>query len=1187
MIIVGAVIVTGVRFSLKRYPPIEQVNLWIKKQFPYPITIQDATLSWKGVTPLVTLASVDMTNEEGISHHCDEIQLRIALWPLIKRQLHLKSLTLQGAELEITESEQGKFHVTDFPKFAWDSSMDNPLNASKVRLKSWQILESDIALTRYNGNKISGEIEYINGNMQTSHFGFSTGHANFNVKAVTIWDMQAAQEHLVGVVSGGASLKKTPKVLEIRGTDIQMGQVPEGTAAQKQWNFEADLYSDQPHLNFVSNHFDLESWPALLVRLGVIPSTWEAAIESAALQGDVTYIHVAADKAGHAWKPTTIDVVFDNISYGSPETAIRLSPLSGALSFDGHQGKLLIHSRELTFDFPKYYQSPMALSEVNFDVKLLKDKEAWTISGKSVHAKYHHTPIGGEFSLSFSENQPWPEVDISMQLGEIGSREALPLLPDAKFPPALMTWLDRAVQAGKLRSTAFVLKGPLQDFPFDKQTGVFKVKCELADVTLDYDERWPKLEHIKADLHFNNRSLKIDGDKATIRGAVVEDIDAIIPNLSATVPMLTVDTQIRGSIVKGQDIIMHSPLKSNLGAALAPFPMKGQIDLSLGLEIPISKSAESNIQVRGLVGLHDAQMDLPDWDLCLDTLSGEIQFSDQHIQAPRLKGRLLGSDALFSVVGDFKAEDAYLKIGCQGRIDEQQLEAWKMYPELPFVQGETSYQATLNISPKQNEQYHFSCISDLKGIEVDAPMPLGKAPHDFKPFKLDIYVEPRNMVRSFTQYGDVLSAAVSTQRHEGTKMLGGHLHIGEKQLAKFREDGIFLVDGEVEQVDFNSWKQFLSRCHIPSKSAEGSDYGVDPLLALEIDTLVFQGLPIKHATLEAELQKESNLWNIHLVGSGVSGMIFYSPDKDKDLQINLQKLILTKEDTEHLTALSSDGSSTLDRPLDLTIAEGSINEIPLSQVSLRMHASGTGYVFDKLALTIPGADLRMTGQWDHFKGPDFVQLKGNIKLRNTTEVFKTLDKPTSIKQAKGSINFNLDWQGKPYKPDLPTLSGILDLRLEKGAIQGVNPGLGRILNLVNLDNVKRRLNLDFSDVTQNGFIFNDLTGRLEFGKGKVSSNDIVINAPSAKIIGFGQADLLTQGIHGEMTVMPHLTATLPMAAAIAVGNPAVGAAVWIVDKMVGDKIQEIHRFRYRLAGSWQSPQVDELEFSLNPYTLLE
>ena len=67
-----------------------------------------------------------------------------------------------------------------------------------------------------------------------------------------------------------------------------------------------------------------------------------------------------------------------------------------------------------------------------------------------------------------------------------------------------------------------------------------------------------------------------------------------------------------------------------------------------------------------------------------------------------------------------------------------------------------------------------------------------------------------------------------------------------------------------------------------------------------------------------------------------------------------------------------------------------------------------------------------------------------------------------------------------------------------------------------------------------------------------------------------------QGLNGEMIVMPDVTGSLPVAAAIASANPAVGAAVWVVDKLFGNKIQQIHRIRYKVLGTWASPKVEEV-----------
>ena len=125
--------------------------------------------------------------------------------------------------------------------------------------------------------------------------------------------------------------------------------------------------------------------------------------------------------------------------------------------------------------------------------------------------------------------------------------------------------------------------------------------------------------------------------------------------------------------------------------------------------------------------------------------------------------------------------------------------------------------------------------------------------------------------------------------------------------------------------------------------------------------------------------------------------------------------------------------------------------------------------------------------------------------------------------------------------------------MSNGTVQGVDPGLGRVLNLLSLDTVQRRLNFDFSDVTQKGFAFDEFDADFQFGKGKVSSNKVSLKGPSANIESYGQADLENQEISGIIIMMPNVTGSLPVAAAIAAGNPAVGAAVWLVDKMVGKK----------------------------------
>ena len=60
-----------------------------------------------------------------------------------------------------------------------------------------------------------------------------------------------------------------------------------------------------------------------------------------------------------------------------------------------------------------------------------------------------------------------------------------------------------------------------------------------------------------------------------------------------------------------------------------------------------------------------------------------------------------------------------------------------------------------------------------------------------------------------------------------------------------------------------------------------------------------------------------------------------------------------------------------------------------------------------------------------------------------------------------------------------------------------------------------------------------------------------------------------------MTVTPQLSASLPIAGAIA-GGPAVGAAVFIAEKLVGDEFNRISRVQYQVDGTWDAPSYRKL-----------
>jgi uncharacterized protein YhdP len=191
------------------------------------------------------------------------------------------------------------------------------------------------------------------------------------------------------------------------------------------------------------------------------------------------------------------------------------------------------------------------------------------------------------------------------------------------------------------------------------------------------------------------------------------------------------------------------------------------------------------------------------------------------------------------------------------------------------------------------------------------------------------------------------------------------------------------------------------------------------------------------------------------------------------------------------------------------------------------------------------------------------------------ETLSRWDFPSAIRESSGVIQYQLRWPKHPFQFKLGLVDGGAELKFDKGRILGVNSGLGRIMSLLNLENIYRRLRLDFSDLVKKGFVFDTLKGNFRFDNGVAKTDKLSIDGPSAKITLGGIANMNTKAVNLEMAVLPHMGTGLPIAAAIAVGNPAVGAGLWIIDKLTGSKINKISEHHYHVTGTWDAPRIAE------------
>ena len=127
--------------------------------------------------------------------------------------------------------------------------------------------------------------------------------------------------------------------------------------------------------------------------------------------------------------------------------------------------------------------------------------------------------------------------------------------------------------------------------------------------------------------------------------------------------------------------------------------------------------------------------------------------------------------------------------------------------------------------------------------------------------------------------------------------------------------------------------------------------------------------------------------------------------------------------------------------------------------------------------------------------------------------------------------------------------------------------------MLNLDNIFRRLTLDFSDITREGTAFNSVTGEATLFDGKlVTRGPVEIDGSATHFTLQGEADLVQRTLDQRLGITVPVSQNLPLAAVLA-GAPQVGVGLYLAHKLFGGWLDKATQIHYRVHGPWSSPQL--------------
>ncbi|WP_456373950.1 YhdP family phospholipid transporter [Thiolapillus sp.] len=838
---------------------------------------------------------------------------------------------------------------------------------------------------------------------------------------------------------------------------------------------------------------------------------------------------------------------FSQLSFQPWKKLPGVNNFSGNVLFQENRAQLNLDTQNAQLLFTDLFRQPLSVAALKGKIEWRKTTgDAWILQSDHLLADNADLQTVSRIRVEKTTDSA-PIMDIQTDFRNGNGAHASLYYPTGIMGRKLVAWLDAAIVSGHVPHGSFLFHGPLAKghFPFHKtHDGHFEVLFDVEDLELAYQAQWPPLQGTAASVRFHNNDLGIEADRARIYRTRVRRASASIASLKPLQPLL-ISGKTTGPMSDYLRLLRETPLQDTLAKRVRDLSVGGNAELQLQLAIPLPARKDKPPGFDLAIDFRSgASLLLKQQQLQLKNLRGQLKIDNQGLHADGIQATALGTDVLVSM----KPIRHATLIEAQGTIPAQGL--LQQYPQLAALgmQGKAYMNMQLEIpglDAAEKEPTRLHITTDLKGLALKLPAPLGKKAGQAIPLRLDMHLGETNTATT-VKYGKLLGITFKQDDRQEAELLA-----------------------KIATLPVRSWLDHFGK-H-PSQDSASLTFRHIRLEAGKLDAS-----PLLASSFLLDLHRSADLWKGQISSDSISGSVTFSNDLlTRPVVLSLDKLYL--QSAEKASGEQPPGSTEKLLPgefpaIRLTSKSLHLNQARLGSLELITRRQADSQVIEKLDIHGKLADIAVHGSWENSAGSATTWLKGVINTDNMGRLLRKALDMDFLSGSKTYLSFDLNWAGAAFQPNIGRLQGEAQLDMAKGRFLNFKPGLARILGLVNFDTLTRRLKLDFKDVYQQGMAFDTIMGNFQFDAGQMYTNNLEIVGPSASILISGSIDLINETYDQILSVSPRLDATLPVAGALA-GGPAAGLVVLLAQQAFSEKLEKIQRITYNVSGSWDDPQI--------------
>lgn len=890
-----------------------------------------------------------------------------------------------------------------------------------------------------------------------------------------------------------------------------------------------------------------------------------------------------------------------------------MGPIDGRLDIDDLQGELTLSADGMSLPWPAYTDSALQLDTLKSVVTLdARDTQriqigadiALTDAGIDMTTRLKTTLVPGQS----------PHLDAQSQYDVADLTALKAWLPRRKMGAGLQQWFDRAIESGSARNGNLLFFGEIADFPFRDGEGVFRSSVELADASLSFLPDWPSAENINGTLELDGLSLQGRTSGSRLGEFDVTQLQVGIADLTAA--ELELQGTAQGTLQKVVDFGNTGPLKGILEPVLNDVSATGDAGLDLQLWVQLhqkrkpgaesepaaAKPAALPLTVDGSIFLKDNAIAFGRADMTLKQVNGAIGFDHHGIRINNLRASALDHPVSINGRTEGQGPSATTRVNISGALQGSEALAHYGSPLDQFLRGASSWDIELS-APHSAERVAEDGVtlrlsSDLVGTELLLPKPFYKSTATAGNIELQTAFREEQAVQEWQiNYADSLAVNATVRETELETLL---IHVGSgsmsSSLLKATGPGIHL-EGNAGTVAVDAWVESISQ-FIDSLPDEGEEpTPILPITAnLNIDSMQVGQRLLGPA--ELQLDTDESYLNARLDNRSVSGTARYPREhwsKETAMEVRLKQLdstlftaLTSRADDESLAADEDELDPRLWPPIDARISRLTHEDYTVRDLVLRAMPDASGLTITTLGFAYQTATLVGQGYWrlrdpqnvnPALAGEQMSRLNLVLQSNDFGEALQSVGLTDVMSEGQGTIEAELSWPGPLYAPELAEIQGSLKMQIERGNIIPLEPGGGRVVGLFALQALPRRLEFDFKDVTSDGLAFQSITGDVSLDAGIATANLVQLTGPIGVVDITGQSDIINQEFDQQVTVLPRVSAALPLIGVISGGATAgIGALVATgFLKAIGIDLDRLGLRDYSLTGKWDDPVFESVD----------